>query len=122
MHFANLNAGAHSWILFLKLFRKQMHMLVNLSSRICQPKAKHRHRRNVMSYRFTSLLFVSRHFFLFLVISFCFTSFLFVSRHFFLFHVISFCFTPFLYTVFLSSFLTISFAIVVNAVQCHTYS
>ena len=51
-------------------------------------KAKHRHRRNVMSYRFTSLLFVSRHFFLFLVISFCFTSFLFVSHHFF---TLSFC-------------------------------
>ena len=52
-------------------------------------KQKHRHRRNVMRYRFTSLLFVSRHFFLFLVISFCFTSFLFVSRHLFLFHTIS---------------------------------
>ena len=49
---------------------------------------KHRHRRNVMSYRFTSFLFVSRHFFLFHIISFCFTSFLFASHHFF---TLSFC-------------------------------
>ena len=69
---------------------------------LLRQNVKHRHRRNVMSYRFTSLLFVSRHFFLFQVISFCFTSFLFVSRHFFLFHIISLHYL-------LSSFLIISY-------------